>query len=132
MWLFRSINMFVHCVIPFQSLRNGLQLLILVSCTVCLSFCLFAFLSFSIFEIKENIVMHLPKKDLIPMLNANVVVPFHKVYVHSVIPFQSLGSGLQLLILVSFTVCLSFCLFPFCLSVFSPFCLSLLLRSKRT
>jgi hypothetical protein len=77
-WSFRSINMFVRCVIPFQSLRNGLQLLILVSFTVCLSFCLFAFLSFSIFEIKDNVEMPLTKKDLIPLLKANVVVPFHK------------------------------------------------------
>ena len=77
-WLFRSIKIYVRSVILFQSLRNRLQLLILVSFTVCLSFCLFAFLSFSIFEIKENIVRHLPKKNLIPLLNASVVIPFHK------------------------------------------------------
>jgi hypothetical protein len=32
----------------------------------------------SIFEIKENVEMPLTKKDLIPLLKANVVVPFHK------------------------------------------------------
>jgi hypothetical protein len=32
----------------------------------------------SIFEIKENVELPLTKKDLIPLLKANVVVPFHK------------------------------------------------------
>jgi hypothetical protein len=77
-WSFRSIKMYVRSVILFQSLRSGLQLLILVSFTVCLSFCLFNFLSVSIFEIKDNLEMPITKKDLIPMLKVNMVVPFHK------------------------------------------------------
>jgi hypothetical protein len=123
-WSFRSIKMFVLSAIPFQSLRSRarLQLQILVSFSVCLSFCLFAFLSFSIFEIKVNLDMPLTKKDLIPLLNASVIIPFHKnvcPQCHTIPKSKEWATAADTSKIV-------------CLSVFTPFSLSLFLRSKRT
>ncbi len=77
---FCFFNMFVRSVIPFQSLRNGLQLLILVGFTVCLSVCQSLPLSLFLYfwDQRERGDAFNIKKDLIPTLNANVVIMFLK------------------------------------------------------